>query len=1283
MKRLALPLSGLLANVIILVALLQAAAHLGLYLIADYRQEIEDLASERLGTRIRIDAIQGRWTGLQAELMLRGVSVGQTEESEALRFDTVVLQSHLFDLWHYPERPLYKVVLDGLVIHMIRTTSGEIQLAGLKSVNNTQGSPVIPGRLELRNAGLIWEDQMLDLPRKNIQVPSLQLIQHKEGMLVGARLKNPLGQVELAADIRGDIQGDHWSGELYLKTEGLDVARVLGGYVPQDYRLKTLHLDTHIWTRWQGARPVEARGDIQLANLQLEHQKGQKKTFPLSSLGGLFLLKNTGDHWQLRLKEFNFRPTKDPGDDWPESELALDYHQQGPARVLLAASYLRIQDLARLLDFDTLPVPKDIRKALKKTSPRGELLDTHLVAHLDTDRPEWRLNSQFRDLGISAWEDLPGIQHLTGTISGNHRGARLHLATEDAIIDLKGLFRAPLGFDSLKGDLLWQSDDSGWVLSTDEIIANNKDIETRSRLLLRAQKGQSLFIDLQTDFGQGTARYAGRYYPTGIMDKGLVKWLDEGIISGHVPGGSCVLRGPLADFPFDKTHNGHFEVSFDASDLRLNYQQGWPVLDNINARVRFHNNSLGIQLAVADLYQSKVNKATARIETLDPTSPVEIRGQVTGPFSDTLKLLSESPLKEDFGDMVTGLTATGTTKLDLAIRIPIEEGQEYGLNSTLTLNNNQLRLDDWDLTLSEARGEIHFDLDGVRAEQVTLKALNTPIKLKIIPKGSGTLIRTRGQFDIADISQQFPRLAAARMDGRSDFRIRLFIPGTAGSTSASLRLDIDSLLKGIRIDLPQPLTKEASTEAALHIHSLLDHDNPIFFARYFDLGAAIVDPRDGRSQIIFGIGRPKLPEKKVISIKGKLDQLDADPWMALFDQSESVAAPDIETDLAITQLDIAGFSLTNGHYQIGRGQHAFSGKISSDQVAGEFVVPLDLKSAPIRLNLDRLHLTTPSEKPEDEDGEGEQEDYINPNSIPEIEAVCRQLLINDADLGALKVSLKRIEDGLDIREISLDSDLLKLQTNGDWRYLAQGPQTWISGTLEAANLGDLLGKLGLQSQIKDGKTSSQFDLKWPGSPHDLSLDKATGTVDLSVEDGQFLELEPGVARVIGLLNITALQRRLRLDFSDIFGKGLAFDSITGHFQLASGDSYTNNLSIRGPSSRIDISGRTGLAAHDLDQLVSVIPRLDSTLTLASTLAGGPAAGLAVFLAQKIAGEQIDKFNRFQYSVIGPWDAPEITQLDTGGPLSKLLQPFLGKKDQSEGQAQEPETEPGQFHQEEQ
>jgi len=144
--------------------------------------------------------------------------------------------------------------------------------------------------------------------------------------------------------------------------------------------------------------------------------------------------------------------------------------------------------------------------------------------------------------------------------------------------------------------------------------------------------------------------------------------------------------------------------------------------------------------------------------------------------------------------------------------------------------------------------------------------------------------------------------------------------------------------------------------------------------------------------------------------------------------------------------------------------------------------------------------------------------------------------------------------------------------------------------------------------------------------------------------GNFIKAEPGIGRIFGLLNVSALQRRLSLDFSDLTREGFGFDIIEGNFDLDQGDAYTNDLQIKGPGARIDIAGRIGLGDESLDQLVTVTPSISSALPVAGVLAGGPVGGAAMLLAQGLIGKQLNEASQRQYLIKGQWDDPELIRL---------------------------------------
>ncbi len=107
------------------------------------------------------------------------------------------------------------------------------------------------------------------------------------------------------------------------------------------------------------------------------------------------------------------------------------------------------------------------------------------------------------------------------------------------------------------------------------------------------------------------------------------------------------------------------------------------------------------------------------------------------------------------------------------------------------------------------------------------------------------------------------------------------------------------------------------------------------------------------------------------------------------------------------------------------------------------------------------------------------------------------------------------------------------------------------------------------------------EFNWPLAPYELKLQQLSGKLDIKMGAGEVTDVEPGVGRLVGLLSLYALGKRLSLDFSDLFAKGLKFDRIEGHFELVDGDGFTQDLVVTSrsapdPDHRQDRPGRAGL-----------------------------------------------------------------------------------------------------------
>ena len=73
--------------------------------------------------------------------------------------------------------------------------------------------------------------------------------------------------------------------------------------------------------------------------------------------------------------------------------------------------------------------------------------------------------------------------------------------------------------------------------------------------------------------------------------------------------------------------------------------------------------------------------------------------------------------------------------------------------------------------------------------------------------------------------------------------------------------------------------------------------------------------------------------------------------------------------------------------------------------------------------------------------------------------------------------------------------------------------------------------------------------------------------------------------------------------------------------------------------RFEVVGRTGLVHRDYDQIVTITPKISSTLPL-----------VPIWLAQKILDRNLfDRAFAYQYTIAGTWDEPQMELVRTASP----------------------------------
>ena len=225
--------------------------------------------------------------------------------------------------------------------------------------------------------------------------------------------------------------------------------------------------------------------------------------------------------------------------------------------------------------------------------------------------------------------------------------------------------------------------------------------------------------------------------------------------------------------------------------------------------------------------------------------------------------------------------------------------------------------------------------------------------------------------------------------------------------------------------------------------------------------------------------------------------------------------------------------------------------------------------------------------------------------------------------------------------------------DGEWIETDAGSMTKIDFKWKVDDLEKTMDQIGYPNLVKKGNARFNGIANWEGSPFNLSTEQITGNFSMDIDKGEILEAKPGIGRLFGLLTLQNLPKRLSLDFSDLFSKGFIFDSINAGVRINSGILSSNNFKMSGPAAEVLMDGEVDIMEETQNLHVTVKPFVSDSLSLAA-LAGGPLAGAAAFIAQKVLKDPLNKVLTDEYQITGTWDEPIEINKNNAEELSELV-----------------------------
>ncbi|UUX97748.1 hypothetical protein LRS07_00690 [Aquabacterium sp. J223] len=203
-------------------------------------------------------------------------------------------------------------------------------------------------------------------------------------------------------------------------------------------------------------------------------------------------------------------------------------------------------------------------------------------------------------------------------------------------------------------------------------------------------------------------------------------------------------------------------------------------------------------------------------------------------------------------------------------------------------------------------------------------------------------------------------------------------------------------------------------------------------------------------------------------------------------------------------------------------------------------------------------------------------------------------------------------------------------------------------TLDITDAGGLLKRLGVEDALRGGKGRLQGQAGWNGTPLALDLPSLDGSLQLTLENGQFLKAGPGAARLLGVLSLQSLPRRLTLDFRDLFQQGFAFDKVDGDVKIERGVASTNNLRMRGVQAAVLMEGQADLDRETQDLRVVVVPEINAGTASLAYAVINPAVGLGTFMAQWLLRRPLMAAGTREFHIHGSWDDPKVDRVARRG-----------------------------------
>ena len=1245
-----------IAGLLIVTALYVSIGRQFTPLIAEYREQIEHELQQRLQQDIYIEQLRGTWSGLSPRLEAREVTIGTG--AERLQLDELHIQLDVLASLLARELRLKAITLVGLQIAVQEVQPQQWVVQGVQLNDAEQTAFQL-------NDGLAKLQQVAQLSVINSRV-IVQAYQHEPLALTYAGFTLSRAGAEQRLDVRailpdgkplelsaqGRLMAEDWRQStlaVYLKTPSSNLAQWLPKAYFPNWQLTQLRLGGELWLQAQQGRIQSAVLSLRDAAVHLQAPEKAALEWQSSIIQGFY--QNDGVQQVAWLERLAWQVDEQPPRDW---RIQASYRQQDTPTWQLAVEQIELTDVQYLLE-RLLPLPEVAIDVLHSLQPQGVL--RHLnVQWQPKQAKEQRLAfaANLEQVGFSSWQDVPAATGINGQISGGLTQGELRLASDTGFsLHLARIFPKPWQYQRAHAQLLWAFDEQGFTLRSPYLQVTGEEGEIAGDFLIRLLSDPAVedYMDLRVGMRDGDARFTGKYLP-GLVPEfsdDVEHWLNTAIRAGHVNQGYFQYQGSLNKGAAPEARS--LSLYFDVQGAELAYQPGWPALTDAVGEVSIEDSGVQIRIGQGKILNSPITSAVAEVRYVAGQAPLlKLQAEWDSSIADGLHILQKTPLAKA-SDTFVSWSGHGVLPMTLDLMVPLQAEPVADINLQLHAQDVELNIADINVELRQLTGEFVFNSQqGLSAKAVSGLFLGQRFSGNIAAQGSHGQLRThvdvQGSMPLAELTKWASIQQELPVTGTLPYRLRLLLEGDDS------QLRIDSSLLGVAIDLPAPFGKTAEQQSYADWRMTLAGKERRYWLDYADqlslnLAAAPDDILSGRAELRVGGGLARLPTQNGLQVRGRLHEVDISQWQTVLQRyagtTNSQQSVLKKAQLQIRKLHGFGQSVSDVNLSWQAGQAtAWQLNFDSQQVKAR-VAALSAEQ-PLQVAIEHLYL--PKEQAA-ESAASERDALLDVDMrhIPAMDVRIDALYQGQDLLGAWSFNTRPKKYGVRFEQLNLSLKGLNVAGTIDWEKIAGQVRSEYQGRLSGADASEVLLAWGFAPTITSAEFRVDTSVRWPGSPAGLGLSKISGSMDVSFRKGQLVSVDGSAQalRVFGLFNFDSIGRRLRLDFSDLIGKGLAYDRIKGEFLVDAGVYRTNKtLNLEGPSSDMELKGQLDLVKEQINATLQVALPLTNNLPIAAIAVGAPAVGGALFIIDRLIGDRVGRFASVKYYISGNWQNPTIS-----------------------------------------